>query len=362
MKRHLVFVVRSALLLILLVGILVFSTALVACNGADKAAAGKPGGPGGAAMGPAKLPAIVLGASSAQASIAVPGTVLAEQEVQIQAEIAGKVTEIGFREGEPVRAGQILVRLDESELKAQWQGAEAALLLAKSRNRSVQEDYKSQAVSRNEFDAAEAELKTAAAAAALAKARLDKSRIMAPFAGVAGLRGVDMGTMLHAGTPVTTVQDLRSFRVEFSVPENQAAFVKQGLKVRFTVAGREDTLTAAVFAVDPGVDPGTRLLRARARLVPPPGGLRPGAYARVELPLRESNALWVPAQSVVGSARGAEVWRIRGGVAELAVFQAGTRTPESVEAVQGLSAGDTILISGLMQVKPGIPVQPVLVR
>jgi membrane fusion protein (multidrug efflux system) len=108
-------------------------------------------------------------------------------------------------------------------------------------------------------------------------------------------------------------------------------------------------------------------MRVRARTAPPPGGsrsgvLRPGAYARVILPLRESVALWVPAQAVVSGARGAQVWRVRGGKAELAVFQAGTRTPEAVEAVQGLSAGDTVLISGLMQVKPGAPVQPALVR
>ncbi len=317
-------------------------------------------------MGPAKLPAIVLGASTAKSALVIPGTVLAEQDVQVRAEISGKVTQIGFREGEPVKAGQLLVGLDESELKALWQSADAALSLAKSRERRAKEDFQSQAVSRNEYEEAEAALSTAAAAAALAKARLDKCRIVAPFAGAAGLRAVDQGGMLQAGAPITTVQDLRSFRVEFSVPENQASFVRQGLRVRFTVAGRDDTLSATVFAVDPGVDPGTRLLRVRARTAPPRndarGVLRPGAYARVELPLSQANALWVPAQAVVGSARGAQVWRIRGGVAELAIFQAGTRTPESVEAVKGLAAGDTILISGLMQVKPAMPVQPRLVR
>ena len=349
------------------------SLGLSACGGDGAAGKDKGAAPGGAAakggpgaMGPAKLPAVVLASSSASPTISVPGSVMAEQEVEIRAEIAGKVTQIGFREGEPVKQGQILVRLDEAELKAQWEGADAALLLAKSRDRRAQEDFKAQAISRNDYDEAQAQLKTAAAAAALAKARLDKCRITAPFSGVAGLRGVDMGAMLQAGASVTTVQDLRSFRVEFSVPENQAAFVTQGLKVRFTISGRPDTLSAAVFAIDPGVDPGTRLLRVRARTAPPSakqgGTLRPGAYARVELPLKENNALWVPAQAVVGSARGAQVWRIRGGLAELAVFQAGTRTPEAVEAVQGLSSGDTILISGLMQVKPGMPVIPVLVR
>jgi membrane fusion protein (multidrug efflux system) len=320
-------------------------------------------GPGGGPQGPARLPAIILASTSASPTITVPGSVMAEQDVEIRAEIAGKVTEIGFHEGEPVKKGQILVRLDESELKAQWEGADAAYLLAKTRAVRSQEDFKAQAVSRNNDDEAQAQLKTAAAAAALAKARLDKCRITAPFAGIAGLRGVDKGAMLQAGAAVTTVQDLQSFRIEFSVPENQAAFVTRGLKVHFRVAGRDDTLSAAVFAIDPGVDPGTRLLRVRARTAPPAHGtLRPGAYARVELPLKENNALWIPAQAVVGSARGAQVWRIRGGLAELTVFQAGTRTPEAVEAVQGLVAGDTILISGLMQVKPGAPVIPVVVR
>jgi membrane fusion protein (multidrug efflux system) len=313
-------------------------------------------------MRPAKLPAIVLAAASARPVVLVPGTVLAEQEVEVRAEIAGKVTRIGFREGEPVKAGQLLVGLDEGELKAQWDGAEASRMLARTRAERAREDFKAQAVSRNDLEEAEAQLKTAAAAAALAKARLEKCRISAPFPGVAGLRGADLGAMLQPGASVTTVQDLRAFRVEFAVPEAQAASVRKGLKIRFTVSGREDTLSATVFAVDPGVDAATRLMRARARTAPPPGGLRPGAYARVILPLRESVALWVPAQAVVSGARGAQVWRVRGGKAELALFQAGTRTPEAVEAVQGLSAGDTVLIAGLMQVKPGAPVQPALVR
>lgn len=362
MKTHLI---RSRLF----TGCVVLSLGLFACGkgegpGAKTAKGAGPGGPPGAG-GPMKLPAIILTSASASPTVTVPGTVMAEQEVEVRAEIAGKVTQIGFHEGEPVKQGQLLVGLDEAELKAQWQGADAALLLAKSRAARAQEDFKAQAVSRNDLDEAQAQLKTAAADAALAKARLDKCRITAPFAGVAGLRGVDMGGMLQAGAAVTTVQDLKSFRLEFAVPENQAAFVSRGLKVHFTVAGREDSLSATVFAVDPGVDPGTRLLRVRARTAPPKdkgGILRPGAYARVELPLQESNALWVPAQAVVGSARGAQVWRIRGGKAELVVFKAGTRTPESVEAVQGLSAGDTILISGLMQVKPGAPVLPQMVR
>ena len=344
---------------------------VVGCNEKTPGPGGSPGASGapgahGAGAPAARLPAIVLAAATARPVVQVPGTVLAEQEVEVRAEIAGKVTRIGFHEGEPVKAGQLLVGLDEGELKAQWEGAEASMLLARSRASRAREDFKAQAVSRNDLDEAEAQLKTAAAAAALAKARLEKCRITAPFAGVAGLRGVDLGAMLQPGAAVTTVQDLRSFRVEFAVSEAQAGFVRNGLAIRFTVSGREDTLSASVFAVDPAVDAGTRLLRARARLAPPArgseGALRPGAYARVILPLRESAALWVPAQAVVGGARGAQVWRVRGGKAELAVFKAGTRTPEAVEAVQGLSAGDTVLIAGLMQVKPGAPVQPSLVR
>lgn len=347
----------------------VFASSLLFAACGDKQAApagGPPGAPGAAGAPPPapRLAAIVLHTAPAAGGLTATGTVLAEQEVNVQAEISGKVVKVGFREGEPVTAGQILVELDGAELKAQFDRAEANLLLAKTRAERATQDFKVEAVSRNEYDLAMASHKTAAAEAALAKAQWEKTRIRAPFSGNAGLREVELGAVVQPGTRVTSLQNLSSLRVEFAVPERQASRVKSGQAVLFTVAGTADTLSASVYAVESRIDPDTRLVRVRARAanaaLATRAGVLPGAFARVALPLRGDAALWVPAEAVVQSARGSQVWVARGGVAEPRLFTPGLRTADAVEAVAGLVEGDTIFVSGLMQLRPAAPAIPVL--
>lgn len=347
---------------------LALTIGLTACGGDAKpgtsgasAAPAKPG-PGGAPVAPpARIPAVVLKLSlSGSAGATVPGTVLAEQQIDVQAEISGKVAEIGFREGEPVKAGQLLVRLDDTELKARLQQADAGLLLAKTREERLRQDLKAQAVSQGEYDQAQAEFRSAQAGASLARAQWEKTHLRAAFGGVVGLREVELGSVVQPGARVTTLQNLKTLRVEFSVPEKQADAVRNGMKVRFTAAGSDDTLHAVVYAVESRIDSDTRLLRVRARCGAPSGRVLPGSFARVELPLRADASLWLPAQAVVQSARGSQAWRVRGGVAEPALFEPGMRDAQNVEVLSGLSAGDTILVSGLMQLRPATPVIPVL--
>ena len=289
---------------------------------------------------------------------------LAEQQVDVQTEIAGKVIRISFPEGGPVSAGQVLVKLDDSELRAQFDKANAQLHLAEAQEMRMKEQADAGAISAQAYDQVHAELESARAQAALTQAQLDKCEIKAPFAGIAGLRKVELGAVLQSGAKITTLQDVHSYRIEFSIPENQAVDVHTGMTVRFTAAGVDGDMTASIFAIEPGVDPDTRLLKMRAHYTPSmsmKSALRPGTFASVVLSIREHSALWVPAQAMVESARGAQVWRVHEGKAELCIFQPGTRTPEAVEALQGLSAGDTVLISGLMQLKPGMSVNPEII-
>lgn len=346
-----------------------FATGLSGC-GEKPAAQGRAPGAASAAASAPRFAAVVLQPAPASEGITATGTVLAEQEVNVQTEIAGRVIRIGFGEGEPVKAGQILVELDGAELRAQADRAEAGLMLAKSRAQRTALDYKARAVSRSEQDQAEASLKTAQAEAALTRAQWEKTRIRAPFDGTAGLREVELGTVVQPGARVTSLQNLASLRVEFSVPERQASDVRPGQTVRFTAAGTVDTLEAAVYAVESRIDPDTRLLRVRARTKTADGsspaqvraraGVMPGAFARVDLPLRADSALWVPAEAVVQSANGSQVWLARGGTAVPRVFTPGMRTSTSVEAAAGLSRGDTLFVSGLLQLRPGAPATPVV--
>jgi membrane fusion protein (multidrug efflux system) len=342
----------------LFAGCVLLSAGLFACGGDD---AGKPKGGPGAGAPPARLAAIVLAPSASPGSgVSAPGTILAEQQVDIKAEISGRITLIGFREGQPVHAGQVLIRLEDSELKARSEQAEARLLLARTSEERARQDFKAQAVSQGEYDRVSAELKSARAEAALARAQWEKTFLRAPFSGSAGLREADLGAFVQPGTRLTTVQNLKSLRVDFSVPESQARSIKLGMTVRFTAAGTPDTLSAAVYAVESRIDSDTRLLRVRARCEGPAARVLPGSFARVELPARADSSLWIPTQAVVQSSRGSQVWTVQGGQAVLKVFQPGTRDAQSVEAVSGLSPGDTVLVSGLLQLRPAAPVIPVV--
>jgi membrane fusion protein (multidrug efflux system) len=316
-----------------------------------------------AAQGGAKISAIVLNPSSVSTGLITSGTVLAEQQVAVQSQIMAQVTEIGFPEGGRVCQGQVLVKLDDSELKAQLEKASAALDLARAQEKRFSAQADAGAVSQQDYDSAKAQLESAQADVDLLKAQLVKCEIRAPFSGEVGLRQIELGMMLQPGSMVTTLQNLRSLRLEFSLPESQISGVRVGLPVRFTVSGRSDTLSAAIYAVEPGLDTLTGLLKVRARFAPPEkGSLRVGAFATVILPYEENSALWVPAQAVVESAQGSQVWLVQGGKAVLKVFTPGTRTAEAVEATQGLAAGDTVLLSGQMQLHPGTPVTPSVVK
>jgi membrane fusion protein (multidrug efflux system) len=341
------------------------SLLLAACGEKQAAPGGAPGAPGAGAPPAARLPAIVLSPSSVEGGgSSVPGNVLAEQQIDVQSELSGKVAFIGFREGQPVKAGQLLLRLDDAELKARADQAGARLLLARTREQRLKQDLKAQAVSQGEYDQVFAEWKSAEAEAALTKAQWEKTHVRAAFGGVVGLREVELGSVVQPGTRLTTLQNLSSLRIEFSVPEKLAASVKPGFKVRFTTTGSTDTSVAVVYAVESRVDAETRLLRVRARRETSgkASTILPGSFARVELPTGQNDVMRLPTQAVVQSARGAQVWRVRSGIAELAVFQPGARDANMVEVVSGLNEGDTILVSGLLQLRPGTAVIPVVER
>ncbi len=333
---------------------------LTACGGGGSREAGS-------SPPPQRLSAVVLQPEPAAFGVTATGTVLAEQQIDVQVEIAGRVTRINFREGSAVAAGQLLVELDGAELKAQADRAEANRMLAESRANRLRRDYEARAISQHEFEQSQAQWKSAEAEAALALAQWEKTRIRAPFGGIAGLREIELGSVVQPGTRVTTLQNMDSLRVEFSVPEREVGALRAGMTVRYLATGARDTLDAKVFAVESRIDPSTRMLRVRARGANPAGAggrgdVLPGAFARVIIPMRADSALWIPTEAVVQGARGSQVWVAREGRARLVPFTPGLRSPSSVEAAEGLSPGDTVFTSGLMQLRDGAPALPVVDR
>lgn len=341
---------------------------------------GKPSTAGGPSAGtaggppPTKVNAVVLKPQSFSAPITVNGTLLANQEVELRAEMSGRVTQITFAEGKPVKAGAVLVQIDDAEVKANWLRTQARLKLAQAQEMRVKQQLDAGAASPKDYDQAVTEKAQAEAEAALLKSQLDKTQVRAPFSGVTGLLPLYAGAFVQAGTRITTLQDLSRLKVEFAVPEQEAWRIKVGTQVEFLATGRLDTLSAEVYALEPRLDAGTRALMVRAYVQDrrqdmaqakdgKTEGLLPGAFAEIIVGGGASDsALIVSPSAVVMAGVGAVVYVPQAGKAIPRPVRLGGRTPTAVQLLSGVKAGDTVITSGFMALRPGSPVELQQVR
>ncbi|MDH5627436.1 MAG: efflux RND transporter periplasmic adaptor subunit, partial [Candidatus Krumholzibacteria bacterium] len=211
--------------------------------------------------------------------------------------------------------------------------------------------------SEREYTNAVNEADVASAEVALIRAQLAKTEIRAPFAGVLGLREVSEGSYVSPAALITTLRDVSTMKIDFTVPERYAGRVAPGDRVEFRIQGSTRVFTASVFALEGGIDETTRTLRVRARAPNPDGSLVPGAFADVTVPLVERETLTIPAYALIPQLKGHTVFTYRGGRAESRAVEVGTRTDERVEIIAGLAPGDTVITSAILQLKPGMPVQ-----
>ncbi len=285
------------------------------------------------------------------------GTLSANEEVEIRSERSGKIQKIYFREGGAVKSGDLLVKIDDAELSAQLARAEQRRKLAEQLEERQKVLLEKGGVSREEYDRILTELNTLKAEEQLIRVQVEKTAIKAPFDGTIGLRYGSEGSFVTADDRLATLQDLGSLKIDFSIPEKYARQVNPGDKIVFTVAGAERKFSGTDFAVEPKVDPATRTLPVRAKASNVNRALVPGGFANVELVLRQEKALLVPAGAVIPDIKGHKVFLYRGGKAEFRDVEVGVRTSNQVEIAAGLSPGDTVITTGLLQLRPGAAVR-----
>ena len=347
------------------IGVGVLALALLALPkilGGDEATAGPGGGrggPGGRGGGDTLLvTAAAVLQEPMEDRIATTGQLLADEEVELRAEVAGRITALRFQEGAFVRRGQLLAVLDTGVLEAQLRAARTRHDLAAVQARRQRELFEIGGLSRQAVDQAEAEVAVLAAEMQQLRAEVERRRIYAPFAGQIGLRSVSVGAYVSPGDPLATLRVASTLKLEFAVPELYVGRVRPGDAVVFSVPGQERTFRAEVYAVEQSVDAGTRAFTVRARTANPGGALSPGAYAEVELVLdRVDDALSVPAGAIVPGVDSAAVFVVEGGTATRRSVLTGIRTADRVQVTGALVAGDTVLTSGVDQVRPGQPVR-----
>lgn len=316
------------------------------------------GGSGGGrgAGGPTEVRVAVLQTEKLADRISSVGTVLPNEQVEVRSEISGRVSGIHFKEGGRVARGDLLVKIDDSELRARLSRAKSELDIAKKESDRFDELYSQKVASQREHDNAVSKLSVAQAELELIQAQLAKTNIRAPFGGVVGLRSVSEGGYVTPTSPITTLLEDRPVKIDFTVPERFAGMIKKGDVVRFSVEGSTRVFEATVYATESIIDAATRTLGVRATSPNQDGALVPGAFAEVDVLLPEREAVTVPSFALVAEMRGQRVYLVRGGKAEAVPVQTGLRTEDRVEITDGLAAGDTLITSGLLQLKPGAPV------
>lgn len=338
--------------------------ALAGCGGKDGGAAGGGGG-GGFQRPPTPVEVARVNAGDVSNVFTTVGSIRASEAVTIVSEIDGIIAEMPFREGDPVAKGTLLVRLDDRELEASLARAQAVYDQRRAAYERVRSVVEQGAGTPQDLDDAAANRKVAEADVALASARLDKTRIRAPFAGVVGPRDPSPGAYLRAGTPIATLSRLSEVEVDFSVPERFSGELTRGLEVRVSTPARPDLQgVGEIDVVDPVLDSVTRSARAIAR-VPNPGGLlRPGMSANVSTVLWEKgDALTIPSEAVFAEGDRFFAYSIGAdSTVQRAEISLGVRLPGRVQVLSGVKDGDLVVRAGHQKLYPGAKVMPIVSR
>lgn len=283
------------------------------------------------------------------------GNARANEAVEIRPEITAAITAILFEEGQEVRKGDVLLRLENSEPLADLAAAKAAVVDSASQYRRSEELFRTRVVSESQLEQLEAKRDADQAAVNAAEARLAQTVIRAPFDGVLGLRRVSLGSIVSPSTIITTLDDTSKIKLDFDVPEVFFSRLQKGLIVTArNAAWPESEFQGVVVSIDTRVDPVSRTIIVRALLPNEDSKLMPGMFLTVSLLKDDVEALMIPEQAIVPERSKQYVYLLdTENIVEKREVRTGRRRPGQIEILQGLAAGDRVIAEGTQRAKPG---------
>ena len=303
-----------------------------------------------------------------QSRLPAIGTLKASQGIDLSVEIAGTITDVQFQSGEKVSKGQAIVLLDSEMEQASLASAEADLNLSRLEFQRARSLLDRQAISRSEYDRLNAESQKAAASVAQLRASLSKKRILAPFSGTIGIRQVDVGDYIAAGTPIATLQDLTTLYVDFFLAEQHVPLLKLGQRVQLQVAAYPgERFEGLISALNPKVETTTRNVQVRAELGNPDGRLLPGMFADLQVLLpTETAQVVVPETAITYTLYGNSVLLVTEGtppegvssdepylVVERRFVTTGERRDGLTVVLDGLEGGEQVITAGQLKLDSG---------
>ncbi|MBW7849141.1 MAG: efflux RND transporter periplasmic adaptor subunit [Rhodospirillales bacterium] len=307
---------------------------------------------------PVRVEAAKVAVGPMTREVSAIGTLKSDESVIIRPEIMGRIAEIGFREGQSVNKGQVLVRLDASSYQAQLRRAEANLALSEANSRRARMLFAQGAGTERARDESAAKLRTDAAEVELARAMLEKTTIVAPFDGIVGLRKVSIGAFVSPGQDIANLENIDPIKADFRIPELYLGAVGVGQTVTVTSdAFPNRDFRGEVYAIDPLIDEAGRSILLRALMPNADRVLRPGQFVRISLVIEENaNALTVPEEALVPQGSEVMVFKVVDGKAVPTNVEIGSRRGGRVEVKAGLAADDVVVTAGQMKLRAGMAV------
>ena len=294
-----------------------------------------------------------------EVKIAALGTLQADQAITLRPEITGIVTSIDFVDGQRMKKGDLVITINDDDLKARLMQAEARLTLTRANYQRAEQLVRQGSGTARARDEALNDFKSAEAEVAAARTALEKATITAPFDGIIGLRQVSLGQYLTMGQAIAPLADVDNLRIDFRVSEVFLTHIRKGQNVNVmfdALPGK--TYDGVISAVDPVVSVEGRSLSARALITNSDGELRPGLFGRIEIVTETRESIVMPEAAMVAATDGGKaVFVVEDGVAIMKRVETGERFPGKVEITSGLKPDEMVIVTGQLKVRDNEPVE-----
>lgn len=301
--------------------------------------------------------ALIASNTTLKNHVNITGSILADESVILNSEVAGKVENIHFQEGQKVRKGDLLIQLNDEEVLAEIEKLQYTRKLNEDNEFRQKQLLEKEAISREEYETSLTTLNTTIAEIKVMQARLAKHRIKAPFSGVIGLRDISEGSYLNPGDRIAELYKIDPVKLEFAIPSKYISLVNEGDSLTFTVDAYPEEFAGTIYAIEPQIDPQTRSLKVRAKADNKDGKLFPGQFTRINLILETiPNAIMVPTVAIIPELNGKKLYLYKNGIVNSQAVETGIRTEEQLQVTAGIVPGDTVITSGILQINQGTSV------
>ncbi|MFT3903307.1 MAG: efflux RND transporter periplasmic adaptor subunit [Niabella sp.] len=286
-------------------------------------------------------------------TIEVPGSIVANEVTEVHPEVPGRIVQLNVREGQQVARGTLLAKIFDGDLQAQLRKLQTQLEIAKVNEGRASKLLEIQGISRQDYDASLLTVRNIEADIAIIRTEISRTEVRAPFSGKLGLRDISPGAYVTQASVIATINQVSTLKIDFTVPEKYTSRIYNGLVVNFTVDGVDRQYSAKVVATESNVSVENRNLRVRAVVNSATQGLVPGAFAKVHVDFSpNAHAIFVPTNAIVPTARGKQVIVYTDGKALFNEVETGVRDSSRIEITKGLKQGDTVVVTGIMAMKP----------